>query len=69
MGSLRLVLGSGVALGLDVNNAHDEDPLTYAVTPGLAIDWHGREIIVPKETGPCKIPKSVLGAAIKNQLP
>jgi hypothetical protein len=51
----RLVLGSGVALGLDVHQATPYDPLSYVVTAGLAIDWWGREIIVPQTTKPYKI--------------
>lgn len=39
----RLVLGAGVACGLNVES---DPPGSMRVTPGAAIDWWGREIIV-----------------------
>jgi hypothetical protein len=35
------------------------------VTPGLAIDWHGREIIVPEEAGPFMIDQAVIEQAAR----
>jgi hypothetical protein len=59
----RLVLGSGVAIGLDVRHL-DDDPFSFSVTPGLAIDWHGQEIIVPKQTPANKVDAATLQPAI-----
>ncbi len=42
----RLALGSGVLCGLQVTS----DGKTLTVGPGIAIDGHGREIVVPKAT-------------------
>ena len=58
----RLVLGSGVALGLDVKRGTDHRSIV--ITPGLAIDWHGREVIVAKETPPIAIDPAVVKAAV-----
>ena len=61
----RLVLGSGVAIGLDVKQA---GPLAVAVTHGVAIDWHGREILVPEKlTAEKTIPETVIRDAMKAQ--
>jgi hypothetical protein len=63
----RLVLGSGVVLGLDVQpDDKHADPHTVTVTPGLAIDWHGREVIVPEATS-CTIPDYVIAEAAAQQ--
>jgi hypothetical protein len=65
----RLVLGWGVAVGLDVSHAA-EDPPKFVVTQGLAFDKHGREIIVPaKQSEPKAIPDAVVAEAIKRHLP
>jgi hypothetical protein len=64
----RLVLGWGVAIGLDVRQA-GSDPLSFVVTQGLAFDKYGREIIVPaKESAPVQIDHTVVAEAIKHQL-
>jgi hypothetical protein len=54
----RLVFGYGVVCGLDVKCGAEKD--TIIVTPGVAIDKWGREIIVPRETGPITIPPELL---------
>src|SRR5206468_2941336 len=59
----RLVHGSGISLGLDVAknpNADAPAPLKLYVTPGLAIDWWGREIIVPQRTAAPEITKDMI---------
>lgn len=63
----RLVLGSGVAQGLDV--LPGPDPMSVIVTPGMAIDWKGREIIVPTGEPPSvwKVPEVVVAEAKKHQ--
>ena len=50
----RLVTGYGVVCGLDV--CATSDGKNIIVTPGVAIDKHGREIIVDQETQPVMIP-------------
>ena len=54
----RLVFGHGVVCGLDVKCGPEDN--TVIITPGVAIDKWGREIIVPKETGPIAIPADLL---------
>lgn len=54
----RLVGRPGVACGLDVKRGHEPDEIV--VTPGLAIDKWGREIIVPTESRPQKIPSHLV---------
>ena len=54
----RLVSGYGVACGLDVKPGPETDQII--VTAGFAIDRWGREIIVPKDTGPIKIPDELI---------
>lgn len=49
----RLVTGYGVVCGLDVKPCGDD---AVIVTPGLAIDRHGNEIIVDQPTRPICIP-------------
>jgi hypothetical protein len=51
----RLILGGGVACGLDVVASPDE-PGSVLVTPGLALDRLGREIVVDCPTKPVRIP-------------
>jgi hypothetical protein len=51
----RLVLGWGVACGLDVIAAPDENG-SVIVTPGFALDAWGREIVVDAPSKPVKIP-------------
>jgi hypothetical protein len=50
----RLVTGSGVVCGLDVEAGGD--PCSVEVTPGVAIDRWGREIVVPGRTPSIPIP-------------
>ena len=64
----RFVLGSGVIAGLDVVPGKDA-PRSVLITPGLAIDWHGREVIVPKEAGPYQIDQSIIDEAVRRQRP
>ncbi len=49
----RLIHGYGVVCGLDVRPG--DDPGTVVVTPGVALDPWGREIIVPCESKPVRI--------------
>jgi hypothetical protein len=49
----RMVSGFGVVCGLDVQVG--SDGLSVVVTPGLAIDKHGREIVVPCQSKETKI--------------
>jgi hypothetical protein len=67
----RLVLGSGVVIGLDVEHVDElhggGGKLSIAVTPGAAIDWRGREIIVPKKCLPVELPVAVLEKAKAHQ--
>ena len=51
----RLVTGYGVVCGLDVRLA--EDRCSVYVTPGVAIDKWGREIIVTSDTEPIPLPR------------
>jgi hypothetical protein len=50
----RLITGYGVVCGLDVRHGPDRDQVI--VTPGLALDKLGREIVVPEQTAPLVIP-------------
>ena len=52
----RLVTGYGVVCGLDVRIV--DDGSNVCVTPGLALDKLGREIVVPEPTRPVPLPKS-----------
>jgi len=54
----RLVSGYGVVCGLDVQCRPDGRHVV--VTPGVAIDKWGREIVVPEETRPIEIPEHLL---------
>lgn len=54
----RLVSGYGVVCGLDVQCGPDGRHVV--VTPGLAIDKCGREIVVPERTAPIPIPDHLL---------
>ena len=49
----RVILGWGVVCGLDVKIGSQED--TIYVTPGVAIDGWGREIIVPEDSHPISL--------------
>jgi hypothetical protein len=57
----RRVLGYGVVCGLDVQPGPEPNEVT--VTPGIAIDRHGRELIVPRTLGPVAIPPWLLEQA------
>lgn len=61
----RLITGCGVVCGLNVVVA--DDPTAIVVTPGLAIDQHGREIVVDCPSDPQPIPADLLAAAAKNK--
>ena len=49
----RLLVGYGVVCGLDVQWAAGHEQIV--VTPGLAIDKWGREVIVPEKTTPISV--------------
>jgi hypothetical protein len=57
----RLVSGFGVVCGLDVQCGKDGREIV--VSPGVAIDKWGREIIVPEATPPIPIPEYLLKPA------
>src|SRR5512134_2980467 len=52
----RLVSGFGVVCGLDVQPGPGD---TIVVTPGVALDKWGREIVVPRATRPIPFPKDL----------
>ncbi|MEJ2750246.1 MAG: hypothetical protein P8183_20410 [Anaerolineae bacterium] len=52
----RHIIGYGVVCGLDVIQSQGT---AVCVTPGLAIDKAGRELIVPKTTQPLTIPQDL----------
>ncbi len=56
----RLVTGYGVVCGLDVSPADDGE--SVVISPGLAIDAWGREIVVDQESPPIPIPQAVAEA-------
>jgi len=58
----RLVLGYGVICGLDVEV--QDDGQHVRVSPGVAIDRWGQEIIVPARTGWIPIPPDLLASAV-----
>jgi hypothetical protein len=49
----RVISGYGVVCGLDVRVGAESD--TIVVTPGVALDGWGREIIVPEESAPVSL--------------
>ena len=57
----RLVSGFGVVCGLNVECGPGRDEIV--ITPGVAIDRWGREIIVPERTQPLRIPPDLLPPA------
>lgn len=59
----RLVLGYGVICGLDVTCGPTQD--TIVVSPGVAFDKWGREVIIPKPKEPIQIPQHVIEKAIQ----
>lgn len=61
----RLVFGYGVVCGLDVKCGPEEN--TVIITPGVALDKWGREIIVPKQVGPIAIPPDLLPQPVKEE--
>lgn len=54
----RLVSGYGVVCGLDVLPGREGNQIL--ITPGVAIDKWGREIIVPRQLGPIAIPPELM---------
>ncbi len=58
----RLILGHGVACGLNVELTSDGRKVI--IWPGLAIDRWGREIVVAQKTGPIPIPPDVISSAL-----
>lgn len=62
----RLVSGYGVVGGLDVEPG--EEPYQIWITPGVAIDRGGREIIVPQRSGPYTIPDDIVADAIRQEV-
>jgi hypothetical protein len=59
----RLIGGTGVVCGLDVRPAPG-NPNAIVVTPGVAIDRWGREIIVMQESAPLEISEHHVRTAI-----
>src|SRR4051794_13271523 len=57
----RLVLGFGVVCGLPVELTGDGR--SVVIGAGVAIDKHGREIIVARRTAPIPIPPEVVRSA------
>lgn len=58
----RLILGYGVACGLNVELTSDGRKIVLG--PGVAIDRWGREIVVAQKTAPIPIPPDVISSAI-----
>lgn len=56
----RLVVGSGVVCGLDVHG-HGDGHLS--LSPGVAIDRCGREIVVAEKTDAIRVPRDLIHAA------
>ncbi|GGN58743.1 hypothetical protein GCM10010112_12760 [Actinoplanes lobatus] len=54
----RLVHGAGVVCGLDVERTDDHRAIT--VTPGVALDGWGREIVVPARSAPVTVPPELI---------
>ena len=61
----RLVLGWGVVCGLDVDLT--DDGRAVVISPGLAIDRRGREIVVAQRSVPITIPTEPMRAAAEHQ--
>src|SRR5437868_11554776 len=59
----RLVVGYGVVCGLNVLPSPDRRPHSIVITPGVAIDKWGREIVVPETTMSYVIPAELLPPA------
>jgi hypothetical protein len=53
----RRILGYGVVCGLNVEHGPNRNEIV--ISPGLAIDGWGREIIVPCETQPIPVPPDI----------
>jgi len=58
----RLVLGYGVVCGLGVRVLSGGRRIV--LSPGLALDRWGREIVVPRESEPIELPEDVIKAAL-----
>jgi hypothetical protein len=61
----RVVHGTGVVCGLDVDRSADRRSI--AITPGVALDGWGREIVVPVRTAPVRIPPAVVEEACRRR--
>ena len=59
----RLVLGYGVVCGLNVELIRDGT--AAVISPGLAINRRGEEIVVAQQTAPIPIPDDVLRASVE----
>ena len=57
----RRILGYGVVCGLNVERG--AKPYEIVISPGLAIDGWGREIIVPEQTKPIPLPADLMQGA------
>ena len=62
----RLVLGYGVVCGLNVELTSGGHKII--VGPGLAIDRHGREIVVPQPSAPITIPPAIIKSAAERAM-
>ncbi|RPJ41092.1 MAG: hypothetical protein EHM21_13685 [Chloroflexi bacterium] len=62
----RMVLGYGVVCGLDVQPGPKENQVI--VTPGMALDQLGNEIIISHPVGPLTIPEDVIQKATGQDL-
>ena len=54
----RMVSGYGVVCGLDVQRGPSRDSIV--ITPGLALDKWGNEIVVPKRTDAIPLPADIV---------
>lgn len=61
----RLITGYGVVCGLDVCATSDGKGII--ITPGVAIDKHGREMIVDEQAQPIKIPPELAAAGSRSK--
>jgi hypothetical protein len=58
----RVISGYGVVCGLDVHRGPARDSIV--LTPGLALDKWGNEIVVPRKTEPIQVPSDVAEQAL-----
>ena len=59
----RMIAGWGVVCGLNVEPGRERNSIT--LTPGLAIDGWGREIVVPQQTRPISVPQWRIDEAVE----